>query len=240
MHLAVVSLHASDTGLGKADKSLFSQQTLMEMLIAGFSSTQTLNVDLENPADISEWEGVSLDAISKNVQSIDWSNRQLEGSMLLMWLPPAIRVFNAKGNALGGSLSLVGLPNTLEDVSLLTNKLDGSLILTDLPESTQKLALSGNKFSGLVDLTRLPAGMAYLTLYHNFLEGPIDLTALPPHLEALYLHGNLFRGSVNLNNLPQSIETLNLSNNGELSGFIDRKLYPRARILTDQTGIKSV
>ena len=199
-----ILLLPADPSLGRVGKETFSQQTLMELFIAGMHNAQRICIDDDSPVEICDWTGVVLDSAG-HVTEIDFKCSDLRGSVQLEWLPPTVVL-----------------------VFLDFNTLSGSIDLTRLPPAPRELVLSWNRFTGCVDLTSLPETLETLDLTWNKLSGPIDVRKLPSGMKTLYLNRNEFTGHTDFRFLPEQLEVLNVSStnlSGEVIFRQGRKVY---------------
>jgi len=195
----------SDVYIDRLDYTLFSQQSLMEMLVQHVKKRVPSWGRKEAPTEIKCWKGVELN--DKNeVFYIEWKY---------------------KGHPLGGSLSFQWLPSTLLAIDLLSNNLNGSINLSTFPKGMKSIIIRENNFNTSVDLTALPEPLVELGLQNNKLLGTLNLTELPQTLNDLNLSTNKFIGTVCLSKLPERLEILSLHNNYYLEGAIDAKILPR-------------
>ena len=232
-----------DPNLGRVDLHSFSDQTLMEMLIEGFTEETKQRYKDERGVylDVCEWESVRCDEAASvveiqeynglrgslqlaytpaKVRKIHTSDTELSGSIQLTNLPESIRELKLIRNAFSGALELTQMPRGMVGLTLNRNQFTGSVDLTKLPECMRDLSLAQNTLTGSVDLTKLPGGIEDVSLYNNQFTGSIDLTHLPQHMKYLGLHENQFAGSIDLTNLPQSMSHLYLLNNAFTGSFV--------------------
>ena len=188
MRFELVFLDAVDPSLGRVDLESLPQQALMEMVIEGIANKEKICGDVDEPKDIEEWKGVTVE--DEEVVVIDWDRCKLEGSLYLEWLPSSVRRF------------LVG-----------SNNLTGTLNSASLPTSIKSIYLGYNAFTGPIDLGRLPESMKGLHVQYNQLSGSLKLGSLPGTLTDFDAIGNEFSGSVDLTKLPAALVNLNLHKN---------------------------
>ena len=188
MRFELVFLDAVDPSLGRVDLESLPQQALMEMVIEGIANKEKICGDVDEPKDIEEWKGVTVE--DDEVVDIDWQRRKLEGSLYLEWLPSSVRRF------------LVG-----------SNNLTGTLNSASLPTSIKSIYLGYNAFTGPIDLGRLPESMKSLNVHYNQLSGSLKLGSLPGTLTDFDARCNEFSGSVDLTQLPAALSYLNLGDN---------------------------
>ena len=187
-----------DPSIGKADTSLLSQQTLMELFRDGIPHLETVCGSPEYPKDLSDWYGVRFDATG-NVVSIRWAFVGLEGTLALHFLPQSVEV-----------------------LLMSTNKLSGSIDLTALPKSMRTLVLSRNQLTGSVNLTCFPRNMLNLNVSWNQLSGSLDVSRLPAGFRLFDVSNNQFLGVTDFSKIPTSLTSFDVSENANLSGELTR------------------
>ena len=194
-----------DPHLGRVDYTSFSDQTLMEMLYAGFSADAIKRCQDTEGAflDVCKWHSVKCDGDGNVVKFHDFYT--FTGSLQLCYIPPKVETFRLQFKVFTGSIDLTQLPRSLWELDLGRDNLEGPIDLTRLPEGIKNLHLCNNRFSGSVELTQLPQSIKSLELQGNRFTGEIDLTRLPEDMESLYLHENLFTGSFIAKNLPHDL-----------------------------------
>ena len=64
-----------DDGIGKFDRSMLSQQDLMELFIFGLNEPEKICGNRDDPADVCGWEGVKCNA-NGEVEVFKWNNKQ--------------------------------------------------------------------------------------------------------------------------------------------------------------------
>eukprot|EP00009_Paramoeba_aestuarina_P007520 CAMPEP_0201523978 /NCGR_PEP_ID=MMETSP0161_2-20130828/21037_1 /ASSEMBLY_ACC=CAM_ASM_000251 /TAXON_ID=180227 /ORGANISM="Neoparamoeba aestuarina, Strain SoJaBio B1-5/56/2" /LENGTH=264 /DNA_ID=CAMNT_0047923225 /DNA_START=20 /DNA_END=814 /DNA_ORIENTATION=+ len=215
-----------DAGCGKVEKSLLSQQTLMELLIAGVDAKEKLCRNTDDSVDISHWHHLTVNA-QGDVTEIEWDDQELSGYIDFQWLPETLEglTISSEGH-LSGEVDLTRLPCPLIVFQVYDNAFSGKVNLCHLPEKLEILSISGKGHTGTPNLRNLPRSMRRLHLNDCSLTGEVDLTQLPPLLEALSLAENQLSGPVDLTRLPQRMERLNLNDN-RFSGLTDFSKIPR-------------
>ena len=244
-HTMPFFIHCVDPSLGKVDKSSFSQETLMEILIADLEENAFMFGPKDDPRPIALWKGLRME--DETVQCIVWGVSNLIGSINLKYLPATVMYLELTGNHLTGSLdlkelspvlqdftfsrneftgdfNLTCLPDSFEHLDGTENQLSGSLNLEHLPQRLVTLSLAKNLFTGIIFLTKLPPSMSMLCINDNRLSGPIDVTSLPAGMRSLFVNQNAFEGKTDFSRLPKSLETLYVSHT-KLSGEIYAKQW---------------
>ena len=92
----------ADPSLGRADYILFSDQTLMEMLIEGFDEEAKKKYK-ENEGmylDVCKWPCIRCDK-DERVTGIDINSGNVRGSLELCYAPPKIRVLKVSSRTRG-------------------------------------------------------------------------------------------------------------------------------------------
>ena len=138
------------------------------------------------------WTGVRCNP-SHEVSELNWSGKQLRGSIALYLLPDTLRIIHATNNQLNGDVALSDLPSSLQQLWLSHNYFDGEVDLRHLPSLLEHLFLDHNCFTEELSFSDLPKRLSRLHLHHNKFSGIADLTGrFPPTLWDLNLSGNNF------------------------------------------------
>ena len=168
---AVVYFACADDGIGRFDRSMLSQQGLMELFIFGLNEPEKICGNRDDPADVCEWKRVICNGDGE-VEEFQWSDKEEPGTgtLGLGFLPCSMKTLRMFSNALSGTVQLADLPGKIEVVYLYHNQLTGSLDLDSLPATVQRLGLRGNKFTGDISLEKLPKGLEHLALSYNQLS----------------------------------------------------------------------
>ncbi|KNH04089.1 hypothetical protein XU18_4603 [Perkinsela sp. CCAP 1560/4] len=117
MRFELIFLNTADPSLGRVDLESLPQQALMEMLIEGITNKYEICGDADEPKDIEEWKGVSIE--DGQVVEIDWDQLYLEGSLHLEWLPSSVKMFGIRWNyKITGTLDCASLPTSLKNLDL--------------------------------------------------------------------------------------------------------------------------
>ena len=94
MTFALVFLNTADPSLGRVDRASLPQQALMEMVIEGIANKEKICGDADEPKDIEEWKGVTIE--DGEVVEIAWRQFRLRGALHFEWLPdPLMTRFTA-------------------------------------------------------------------------------------------------------------------------------------------------
>ena len=143
---------SADTHLGRVDASSFSDQTLMETLIAGFFSMEKQKCQDSDGLflDAREWSFVTCDA-DESVIAVKKSDG-MGGSASLSHMPAKVSVFQMKEGSQGGTLETALLPKCLECFDIQENNFHGSVEFKALPPELVDFNINENTFSGSADL----------------------------------------------------------------------------------------
>uniref|UniRef100_A0A7S4KSH7 Leucine-rich repeat protein n=1 Tax=Paramoeba aestuarina TaxID=180227 RepID=A0A7S4KSH7_9EUKA len=174
--------NGADPSVMRVDKSSVPQLSLMDLLIDGLDPKRRIRPETSSSLD--NWSRIKLTPAG-DVTDIEFSNKDLTGSLQLEWMPSTVQSVDVSYNAISGTLNLESLPVSLCRIDLGNNAFEGTVCLTNLPRELKELILSINQLSGQVDLTKLPEGLHRLQLHRNMFEGWTDFSQLPESLEFL-------------------------------------------------------
>ena len=144
----VVYFTCADDGIGKFDRSMLSQQDLMELFIFGLNEPEKICGSRDDPADVCGWEGVTCNA-DREVEEFVWKHYFEDGTGTIgfEFLPWSMKIVRMYANALSGTIQLADLPGRMEELTLSCNQLTGILDLDRLPAAVLELYLNENKFT---------------------------------------------------------------------------------------------
>ena len=199
------------------------------LYFGSYQEMQRVHPDKEAQIGFLTARGIVFDAENQFIQSIDWSGKELTGS--IHWEAvqqlASLKKLNLKRNGLFGLVRWELLPRRLQELTLGMNLFEGTVDLSALPRSLEHLDLRSNQFSGRLQLKDLPERAQYVSLSHNNFEGPLDLTSLPNRLAELHAECNVFCGPININQLPRTMEVLSAWNN-DLTGSLTITYLPQS------------
>ena len=200
---------AIDSAVTTVDKSLLSDQTLMELFVEtlGDAARSAFTDADEAFTDACSWYGVQCDSVG-NVQEINWNTMKAGGTLRLEFLPLHTESIEMVYNSMHGGLSPRCLPTGLRNLNLGFNLLGGTVDFTAFPDSLRAIYVQNNNFQGSINLELLPIGLQVLNVSKNSFRGCVNLMHLPRTLEKLGLRGNLFDQVLRPATLSDRIEML--------------------------------
>ena len=218
-YVSFAVLSSMDPSLGRVDKSMLSDQDLLELLFDNLTeeSKETIRKYNEQFHSVCSWDGVWCDAKRRVIKfhpAVFFT-----GSMSFDYIPPNVTHFVVVSRSLSGTLDAHVLSQVLEKFNIRDNNFEGAIPLDDLPASLSFMDLSENAFEGSCDLTRLPQKMKELLLRGNECTGSVDLQALPSTMQTLDIGENRFFGKVCLEKLPRRMQMLFLDGNAFCGDF---------------------
>ncbi|KNH04552.1 hypothetical protein XU18_4236 [Perkinsela sp. CCAP 1560/4] len=115
---AVVYFACADDGIGRFDRSMLSQQELMELFIFGLNEPEEVCGNRDDPDDVCEWKGITCNA-DRDIEKFLWiiKNDDGTGTLGFEFLPWSMKRLQMWRNALSanptkGHLSVVGWTST--------------------------------------------------------------------------------------------------------------------------------
>ena len=205
-------VQTADNHLGRVDFASLSDQTLMEMLVEGFSERIKKKFQDKNGMfrDACEWKGVKCDG-ENNVTAIKKIARRAPIS--LEYIPLNVKLFEMYTAELTGTLETSGLPRHLERFAIGGNGFTGTVNFPEFPRDLQLISLYLNKFSGSAILDVLPRSLETLAFQKNNFSGSLCLTNIPPRLKHINASGNVFTGDFILQSVPNDETDIKASEN---------------------------
>uniref|UniRef100_A0A7S4KKR7 Leucine-rich repeat protein n=1 Tax=Paramoeba aestuarina TaxID=180227 RepID=A0A7S4KKR7_9EUKA len=232
-----------DESIGRVEKSSFSQQTLMELLVSKFEGRTVFLTRDGAFADISQWLNVTVNDFQE-VTHIDWDGRQLfhrEGGTIDMhWLPDTVQTFKIAHRNVHGTIDTFDLPRGLLEFSTRSNPLSGTFDVSGLPRGMASLVIGISNLSGSFDLTALPPTLTFCAAYQSDFSGTLDFSQLPEPLEYLNLSGNHFSGEIDLSELPLALASLIIHTNEFLQDELRIGNKLRCRCTMDRNTIERI
>ena len=215
-------LRTIDPSLSRLDPTLLSDQALMEMVFENVTMTidgkRYNRTDNGDSVDVCDWPQVECNEF-ENVIQFEESDRKLDGTLNLSYLPPNLKIFTLRWmwEDLHGTLETDHLPKSMEEFQLSSTKCDGSVNLTTLPPLIAKFKIRSNKFGGSCDLSTLPSTLQDLNIQDNKFSGTIVLDRLPSAMRNLDVCRNALCGTLDFSQLPETMLSLDVHDN-EFSG----------------------
>ena len=239
----ILCITAADPSLGRVDRSMLDDQTIMELLVQPGSEDGYLlhsyNRKRRNDLcffdngeyrDKCDWKGVLCNR-DGHVTHIDWKEENWRaGSVSLDILPPKLILFNITQNyteifRVSGTLEAAFLPRGLTNFTIDCNEFYGTIDFGSLPHALVQFEAHQNNFTGSVAWSALPPHLNVLDISENNFEGTVVLECLPQKLKQLYAFQNKFVGTICLTTLPETLGYLDLSHN-KLCGKVELGSFP--------------
>ena len=230
MH-SIQILLAADVSTGRLDFASLSDQTCLELLIAGAADEFKARYQDENGEflDICEWgshgmfPAIKCDE-AKSVVSVKFKGMKGKGPLQLDFIPSNVTSFRIYlsfigDECMGGTITTALLPQALKEFEVSGQALTGGFNLCALPETLQMVDVAINELEGLCDFSALPKGLQILRLQQNKFSGSIVLDSLPEALENLNLSYNALSGTLDFAHLCPALRRLDLSNNAFEGSF---------------------
>ena len=103
-----VFLVCVDDSIGRFDKSMLSQQTLMELFIFGLDKVEDICGSRDDPREVCTWEGVECNS-NGEVEGFECSFYGPDGTGTIdfKFLPCSLTEINMSNNALNGTIELI-------------------------------------------------------------------------------------------------------------------------------------
>ncbi|KNH09302.1 hypothetical protein XU18_0580 [Perkinsela sp. CCAP 1560/4] len=100
---AAVYFACADDGIGKCDRSMLSQQDLMERFIFGLAEPEKICGNRDDPDDVCEWKRVKCNGDGE-VEEFYWNFKQADGTGTVgfEFLPPSLSTLMMWSNVLSG------------------------------------------------------------------------------------------------------------------------------------------
>ena len=222
-------LHTADeSALGRFDHLTMNQQALMEAVVEQATFKKGFQDEKGNYLDLSEWNGVTINAVSQEVTEIHWSPREASGTLVLRWLPRSVRILTVAGPVIFyGMTQNVALTCDFTDISAPLEKVHISKVsvvvrFALLPEGLETLSLHDCRICGFLSLKDLPRTLRHLNMPQGgkFLTGILDLRDAPKGLVLLAVTTSGISALFGLDFAPQTLKEINIKNN-PLGGPID-------------------
>ena len=208
-------LLAAEHNLGRVDISTFSDQTLMEMLIADIPADQKQRLQDHDGVytDACSWGGVSCDEDRRIVKIRMQCRSNTSISLNLSFLPPNLTSFISAKRNYSGELDTGKLPQGLEQFALEDNQFHGTVDFASWPPNIISFTLEGNAFTGSVHLSKLSISLRSVNIKENKFTGGLDLSNLPTQLEYLDVSKNMFSGDFCLQNVSENLYVVSAGGN---------------------------
>ena len=112
----IVCIACADDGIGRFDKSMLSQQTLMELFIFGLDAAEDICGSRDDPREVCTWKGTKCNADGE-VEAFLRTTHIASGTIDFKFLPCSMTGLimvenNLSANPTKGHLSVVGWTST--------------------------------------------------------------------------------------------------------------------------------
>ena len=232
----------ADAHLGRVELDTLSDQTMMELLIAGFTDQSKARFQDGSGyyLDVCKWEGVECDDAERVVSFwIERTQKNLEGTINPHFGPKTLIRIILREHSLSGTINTSELSRTLKVAEFGTNNFSGTIDLTTLPDVLEEFDIEENKCDGTVSLEALPPQMTILNISSNEFHGTLCFEKLPATMESLYVSNNAFTGSFTFLNVPPALKQL-FAFSTQLSGLATVRSSAAPKIVLGMTQIISI
>ena len=108
----ILFLTCADDGIGRFDRSMLSQQSLMELFIFGLDKIRGSRDSL---AKVCQRKGIECNA-DKQVEAFTWMHKRQggAGTLRFAFLPSSMKMVKMKYNALRGTIELADVPKKMK------------------------------------------------------------------------------------------------------------------------------
>ena len=232
---------AIDPSIGRFDRKMLSQQTLMELFVQDFHPDFSRRFQNESGDFIEkcEWpvvycSQIKMREVVRNIE-ISGSSMYPDAPIEAKYFPPTLKYLRLENVRVLGSFDMAAVPESVDYMKLTNASFEGTIDFTAIPKSARELHIYKTSISGTVDLAHLPSDLTLVNIAHNKFQGSIDLEHLPSLLHQMSLNSNEFCGSVSLEKLPSGLRALDLSANFFSGTLCLQALPPRLQRLAIHT-----
>ena len=221
---------ADITGIGRCDAASVTDQTRLELLVAGMKNLESFHSAEGEFKEYTKWPGLAIDS-NGDVRSIDFAPMMLYldvfdphmdeeemfsyiirpgGTMDFRWIPTKVKFFSAPSLKLEGTIETEHLPPALGELQVQNNELEGPFRLECLPAQMSDVYISNNLLSGELNLTELPLQMLCLVAGSNFFTGTLDFTNLPDGIKRIDVSQTKVSGAIDVTKVPESLGSVKI------------------------------